>query len=143
MPGENEDYFDVIMVLHIISYKFHKQCRDLYHFSCLFKTFGSMSEIMFSSDSMSKKNFHQLKIHECLLSLSTSLFWNGWKTMIQKCENDSHFPHLPFLILININCHPYTHSILFPQFIEFQSCFSSQHEAVISTRGVRLAAICL
>ena len=24
--------------------------------------------------------------------------------MVHKCENDSHFPHLPFLIPININC---------------------------------------
>ena len=32
-------------------------CRDLHQFfSCLFKTFGTMSEIMFSIDSMSKKN---------------------------------------------------------------------------------------
>ena len=31
-------------------------CRDLHQiFSCLFETFGTMSEIMFSSDSMSKK----------------------------------------------------------------------------------------
>ena len=47
-----------------------------------------MSEIMFPSDSMSKIFFQQLKIHECLLSFLTSLFWNGWKSMIQKCEND-------------------------------------------------------
>ena len=34
----------------------HNQCRDLHqNFSCLFETFGSMSEIMISSDSMSKK----------------------------------------------------------------------------------------
>ena len=25
-----------------------------------------------------------------------------------ECENDRHFPHLPLLIQININCHPYT-----------------------------------
>ena len=37
------------VMLHIISYQ-----MDLHHmFSCLFETFGSMSEIMFSSDSMS------------------------------------------------------------------------------------------
>ena len=47
-----------------------------------------MSEKMFTSDSMSKKKIQQLKIHECLLSFTTSLFWNGWKTMVQKCEND-------------------------------------------------------
>ena len=36
----------------------HNQCRDLHqNFSCLFETFGFMSEIMFSSDSMSKKYF--------------------------------------------------------------------------------------
>ena len=71
----------------------HNQYWDLHQiFFCLFETFGSMSEIMFSSDSMSKKIFfQQLKIHECLLSFSTSLFWNGWKTIIQKSENDSHF----------------------------------------------------
>ena len=64
-------YFDFIMVLHIISYKIN-HCRDLHQFfSCLFETFGTMSEIMFSSDSMSKKIFfQQLKIHECLLSVS-------------------------------------------------------------------------
>ena len=38
-----------------------------------------------------KKKFQQLKIHECLLSFTTSLFWNGWKTMVQKCENDRNF----------------------------------------------------
>ena len=36
----------------------HNQCRNLHQiFSCLFETFGSMSEIMFSSESMSKKLF--------------------------------------------------------------------------------------
>ena len=88
------------MVLHIISYKIIT--NDI--FSYLWETFGSISEVKFSS----KIFFQQLKIHEGLLSFSTSLFWNGWKTMIQKFENDSHFPHLPFLIPININCHPYT-----------------------------------
>ena len=42
-------------------------------FSCLFETFCTVSEIMFSSDSVSKKN-QQQKIHECLLSFTTSLF---------------------------------------------------------------------
>ena len=71
-----------------VTYNFiqsHNHCRDIHQiFSCLFETFGSMSEIMFSSYSMSKKYFFQkLKIHECLLSFSISLFWNGWKTKVQ------------------------------------------------------------
>ena len=44
-----------------VTYNFiqnHNQCRDLHQiFSCLFETFDSMSNIMFSSDSMSKKSF--------------------------------------------------------------------------------------
>ena len=86
-------YFDFIMVLHIISYKIITTVGMIHQiFSCLFETFGSMSEIMFSSDSMSKKNFfQQLKIHECLLSFTTSLFLSGWKTMVQKCMNDRNF----------------------------------------------------
>ena len=56
----------------------HNHCRDLHQiFSCLFETFGTMSEIMFSSDSMSKKNL-QLKIHECLLSFTTSFIVLEW-----------------------------------------------------------------
>ena len=85
-------YFDIIMVLHRISYKIITTVGIYTNFfSCLFETFGTMSEIMFSSDSMSKNIFQQLKIHECLLLLTTSLFWNGWKTMVQKCEIDSNF----------------------------------------------------
>ena len=84
-------------------------------FSCLFETFGSMSEIMFSSDSMSKNIFQQLKVYECLLSFSTSLFWNVWKIMVQKCENDSHFAHLPLLIPCYIYCHPYTSHFRLPK----------------------------
>ena len=38
----------------------HNNCRGLQQFfSCLFETFGSMSEIMFSSDSMSKNFFNK------------------------------------------------------------------------------------
>ena len=52
-----------------VTYNFiqsHNQCRDLHQFfSCLFETFSSMSEIMFSSDSMSKKKY----------------FFNSWKYM--------------------------------------------------------------
>ena len=70
----------------------HNHWRDLHQiFSCLFETFGTMFAIMFSSDSMSKENFQQLKIHECLLSFTKSLFWNGWETMVQKFENDRNF----------------------------------------------------
>ena len=78
MAGENTT---ILMLL----WCYINHCRDLHQiFSCLFETFGSMSEIMFSSDSMSKKYFfQQLKVHECLFSFSTSLFWNGWKTMVQ------------------------------------------------------------
>ena len=78
-----------------VAYNFiqnHNHCRDLHQlFSCLFETFGTMSLIMFSSDRVSKKNFQQLKIHECLLPFTTSLFWNGWKRMVQKCENERNF----------------------------------------------------
>ena len=46
---------------YCVTYNFiqnHNQCRDLHQFfSCLFETFGSMSEIMFSNDSMSKNIF--------------------------------------------------------------------------------------
>ena len=56
--GGKYGYFDVIMVLHMNIMQNHNQSRDLYQlFSCLFETFGSMSEIMFSSDSMSNKYF--------------------------------------------------------------------------------------
>ena len=80
------------MVLHNNFIQNHSHYRDLHQFfSCLFETFGTMSEIMFSSDSMSKKKFQQLKIQECLLSFTTSLFWNGWDTMGQICENDRNF----------------------------------------------------
>ena len=78
-----------------VTYNFiqnHNHWRDLHQiFSCLFETFGTMFAIMFSSDSMSKKKIQQLKIHECLLSFTTSLFWNGWETMVQKFENDRNF----------------------------------------------------
>ena len=44
-----------------VTYNFiqnHNHCRDLLQFfSCLFETFGTMSEIMFSSDSMSRNIF--------------------------------------------------------------------------------------
>ena len=78
-----------------VTYNFiqnHNHCRDLHQiFSCLFETFGTMSEIMFFSDSLTIFFSQQLKIHECLLSFTTSFFWNGWETMIQKCENDRNF----------------------------------------------------
>ena len=79
--GGKYGYFDVIMVLHIISYKIIN-CRDLHqYFSCLLATFGTMSEIMFSSDSISNF-FQQLKIHKCLLSFTTALIWNGWEIIV-------------------------------------------------------------
>ena len=91
--GGKKQLFWCYKVLHIISKKIHNHCRDLHQiFSCMFETFGTLSEIMFSSGSMSKKKkFQQLKIHECLLSFTTSLFWSGWETMVQKCENDRNF----------------------------------------------------
>ena len=53
MPGENKGILMFFLVLLN-----HNQCRDLHQiFSCLFETFGSMSEIMFSSDSVSKYSF--------------------------------------------------------------------------------------
>ena len=76
--GGEYGYFDVIMVLHIISYKIIN-CRDLHqYFSCLFAT---LSEIMFFSDSISIF-FQQLKIHKCLLSFTTALIWNGWEIIV-------------------------------------------------------------
>ena len=52
-----------ILIYFGVTYHFiqnHNHCRDLHQiFSCLFETFGSMSEILFSSDSMSKKIFFQ------------------------------------------------------------------------------------
>ena len=53
--GGRYGYFDVIMVLHIISYKVITTVGIYTNFSRLFETFGTMFEIMFSSDSMSKK----------------------------------------------------------------------------------------
>ena len=47
----------ILMLFCDVTYYFipnHNYWRDLHQlFSCLFETFGSMSEIMFSSDSMS------------------------------------------------------------------------------------------
>ena len=57
MPGGKYSYFDVIMMLHIISYKIITTVGIYTYFSSLFEAFGSMSEIMFNSDSMSKKYF--------------------------------------------------------------------------------------
>ena len=55
--GENT----AILIFYGVTYNFiqnHNHRRDLHQiFSCLFETFGTMSEIMFSSDSMS--NFFQ------------------------------------------------------------------------------------
>ena len=57
-PGEN---MPILMLLWCYNNNFiqnHNHCWDLHQFfSCLFETFGTMSEIMFSSDSMSKKLF--------------------------------------------------------------------------------------
>ena len=57
-PGENTA---ILMLLWCYIYNFiqnHNHCRDLHQiFSCLFETFGTMSEMMFSSDSMSKRYF--------------------------------------------------------------------------------------
>ena len=115
MPGENKAIL-VLLWLHIVSYKIKTNVGIYTKFfpACL-KHLVSMSEIMFSSDSMSKNIVQQLKIHECLLSFSTLLFWNGWKTMVQKCENDRYFPHLSFLIPINIYCHPHTSHFRLPK----------------------------
>ena len=40
--------------------------------------------------------------------------------MIHKHENDSHFPHKPFLIPININCHPLRAILDFQNNLYFQ-----------------------
>ena len=57
MPGE----IRLFWFYYGVAYNFiqnHNHCRDLHQiFSSLFETFGKMSEIMFSSDSMSKKYF--------------------------------------------------------------------------------------
>ena len=72
-----------------VTYNFiqnHNHWRDLHQiFSCLFETFGTMSAIIFSSDSMSIFFFNSWT------SFTTSLFWNGWETMVQKFENDRNF----------------------------------------------------
>ena len=67
-----------------VTYNFiqnHNQCWDLHQiFSCLFEMIGSMSEIIFSSDSMSKKYFfNSWKYMNVFFHFSTSMFWNGWK----------------------------------------------------------------
>ena len=49
----------------------------------------------------------QLKIHEFLLSFSTS-----WFEMVGKCENDSRFPHFT---ISDSNCHPYTSYFRLPK----------------------------
>ena len=59
-------------------------------FSFLFETFGTMSEIMFSTHSMSFF-LQQLKIHECLLEFTTSLFFEWLENNGSKCENDRNF----------------------------------------------------
>ena len=59
--------------------------------------------------------FQQLKIHECLLLFSTSLYLEWLENNGSKCENDRHFPHLPLLFPININCHPYTSHFRLPK----------------------------
>ena len=57
MPGK----IRLILFYHCVTYNFiqnHNHFRDLHQiFSYLFETFGTMSEIMFSNDSMSKKYF--------------------------------------------------------------------------------------
>ena len=84
---ENYGYFDFIMVLHIISYKiitivgiytklFPACLRHLVQ--CLTLCFLVIA---------CQICFQQLKIHECLLSFTASLFWNGRKKMVQKGEN--------------------------------------------------------
>ena len=37
-------------------------------------------------------------LHECLLSFSTSLFWNSEKTMVQKFDNDRAYPGSEFVV---------------------------------------------
>ena len=76
------------MVLHIISYKIITTVGIYTKFfpACL-KHFVQCLKYCFLVIAYQKK-FQQLKIHECLLSFTTSLFWNGSETMVQKCEND-------------------------------------------------------
>ena len=77
------------MVLHIISYKNHN--LDLHQiFSCLFETFGTMSEIMISSDSMSKKlsTSENTRMSTFVYNIIV-LVWLGKNGL--KCENDRNF----------------------------------------------------
>ena len=59
MAGEIQLFLFYYGVKYIISYKIITAV-GIYtiFFSCLFETFATMSEIMFSSDSRSKKNFN-------------------------------------------------------------------------------------
>ena len=92
-----------------VTYNFiqnHNHCRDLHQiFSCLFETFGSMSEIMFSSDSMSKIFFSTAEntwISTFVYNIIV-LEWLGNNG--SKMWEWQEFPPLPLLIPININCH--------------------------------------
>ena len=71
--------------------QYYNQCRDLHPiFSCFFETFGSMSEIMFSSDSVSKIIFQQLKIHECPCA-DPGIFVRGGPGQSDKKSSDVFF----------------------------------------------------
>ena len=83
-------YFDVIMVLHIISYKIITTVGIYTKFfpACLRHLVQCLKKkILLIACQIKKK----LKIHECLLSFTTSLFWNGFVIMVQKYENDRNF----------------------------------------------------
>ena len=72
------------MVLHIISYRIITNVGIYTNFfpACL-RHLVQCLKYCFLVIACQKNIHQQLKIHECLLSFSTSLFWNGWITMVQ------------------------------------------------------------
>ena len=114
MPGE----IRLFWLYYGVTYNFiqnHNNCRDLHQiFSCLFETFGTMSEIMFSSDSMSKNFFNSWKymnVYFVYNIIVLEWFENNGSKMWEWQE----FPPLPLLIPINIICHPYTSHFRLPK----------------------------
>ena len=93
----------------------HNHCRDLHQiFSCLFETFGTMSEIMFSSDSMS--NFFSTAENTWMSTFVYNIIVLEWLgNNCSKMWEWQEFPPLPLLIPININCHPYTSHFRLPK----------------------------
>ena len=114
MPGE----IRLFWCFYGVTYNFiqnHNHWRDLHQiFSCLFETFGTMSAIMFSSDSMSiffstaENTWMSTFLYNIIV-----LEWLGNNG--SKIWEWQEFPPLPLLIPININCHPYTSHFRLPK----------------------------